>query len=123
MLVHVDDMVAIGSTANANDELKTEMCSAWTISDLGNIGFCLGISVRRGRQTTHSDVSFTMSKLAQYLDCFHEVHWKAVLHTVRYLVCMRRLELSLGGSNPANLVGYSDLSWSDCLDTHRLTMG
>ncbi len=59
----------------------------------------------------------------QYLDCFREVHWKAALHTVRYLVCTRRLELSLGGSNSATLVGYSDSSWSDCLDTHRSTMG
>jgi hypothetical protein len=43
--IHVDDMVAAASSALANDLFKTQLRSKWVISDLGDIKFCLGISI------------------------------------------------------------------------------
>jgi hypothetical protein len=45
--IHVDDMVAAASSASANDLFKAQLRSKWAISDLGDIKFCLGISIVR----------------------------------------------------------------------------
>lgn len=47
--VHVDDFVNIANRKTANEDLKRDMRTAWTISDLGEVGFCLGINIRRDR--------------------------------------------------------------------------
>jgi hypothetical protein len=45
--IHVDDMVAAASTRAANEFFKTQLCSKWDISDLGDVQFCLGIGIVR----------------------------------------------------------------------------
>nr|GAT57284.1 predicted protein [Mycena chlorophos] len=47
VVVHVDDMLSAASSSALNDEFKAQLRSKWTISDLGNASFCLGISIVR----------------------------------------------------------------------------
>ncbi|KAJ3567658.1 hypothetical protein NP233_g6220 [Leucocoprinus birnbaumii] len=68
------------------------------------------------------DVCYAVSKLAQYLDCYWDVHWDAALQVARYLYTTKDLKLWLGGKNPTRLLGFSDSSYTDCPDT-KSSMG
>ena len=48
-VVHVDDFLFIASNKNENKVFKNQMHEAWTISDLGNIRFVIGIAVHWDR--------------------------------------------------------------------------
>jgi hypothetical protein len=43
--VHVDDFLSIASTKAENEHFKTQMQRVWTISDLGDVCFVVGIAV------------------------------------------------------------------------------
>ena len=47
--VHVDDFLSISSTKEENENFKNQMCQVWTISDLGNVRFVIGITVHWDR--------------------------------------------------------------------------
>ncbi|KAL7281589.1 hypothetical protein ACG7TL_004906 [Trametes sanguinea] len=47
--VHVDDFLAIASTTAAGDRFKADLRRAWTITDLGEARFCIGIALDRDR--------------------------------------------------------------------------
>jgi hypothetical protein len=49
--VHVDDFLTVGSTKNAINTFKDELRTKWTVSDLGEARFCLGIALDRDRST------------------------------------------------------------------------
>jgi hypothetical protein len=70
---------------------------------------------------TRLDISFAVSKLSQFLDCYRRVHWQAALQVVQYLKGTRSLRLLLGGPS-FNLVGFSNSSWAE-EETRRSHMG
>ena len=45
--VHVDDFLIVSSTPDASRSFKEELKSLWTISDLGEACFCVGIAISR----------------------------------------------------------------------------
>jgi hypothetical protein len=47
--VHVDDFLSIASTKAENERFKQQMKTAWTISDLGEVCFVVGIAVKWDR--------------------------------------------------------------------------
>jgi hypothetical protein len=47
--VHVNDFLSIASNKDENKKIKNQMHEAWTISDLGNIHFVVGIAVNWDR--------------------------------------------------------------------------
>jgi hypothetical protein len=47
--VHVDDFLSIASIKDENEKFKNQMREAWTISDLGNVRFVVGIAVNWDR--------------------------------------------------------------------------
>ena len=47
--VHIDDFLSIASNKNENEFFKNQMRDAWTISDLGNVRFVVGIAVNWDR--------------------------------------------------------------------------
>jgi hypothetical protein len=49
--VHVDDFLTVGSTKGAINVFKDELRTKWTISDLGEARFCLGIALDRDHST------------------------------------------------------------------------
>lgn len=67
---------------------------------------------------TRPDISFAVSKLASFLDCYRTIHWRAAIRVLRYLKGTRTMELSLGGSN-IHLSGFTDSDYANCPDTGR----
>ena len=43
--VHINDFLSIASNKNENENFKNQMHKAWTISDLGNMHFVVGIAI------------------------------------------------------------------------------
>ena len=67
----------------------------------------------------HPDITFTVQQLSQYLDCYGLTHWDAAKRVVHYLKGTRSLWLQLGGTSIADLVGYTDSNYANCVDTHQ----
>ena len=56
--VHVDDFLSIANRSSENTHFKAQMRTIWTISDLGEPKFCVGIGIQR-------DISTRMVYLSQ----------------------------------------------------------
>jgi transposase InsO family protein len=69
------------------------------------------------------DITYAVQQLSQFLDCYSFAHWNAAIRVVRYLKGSKNLQLVLGGTNPINLVGFTDSDWANCLDTRRSVGG
>jgi hypothetical protein len=57
--VHVDDFLIVSSTPEASHSFKEELKSLWTISDLGEARFCVGIAISRDRANRLVSISQT----------------------------------------------------------------
>jgi hypothetical protein len=66
---------------------------------------------------TQPDIAFTMGHLSSFMDCYTLDHWSTTIHVIRYLKGTRTFRLTLGGTNPLHLVGYSDSDYANCPDT------
>jgi hypothetical protein len=49
--VHVDDFLSVASHKAENEQFKEQMKKIWTISDLGEPKFCVGIGISRSPST------------------------------------------------------------------------
>ena len=49
--IHVDDILSIASKSEENERFKAQLQAKWTISDLGDVKFALGIGIIRDRQS------------------------------------------------------------------------
>jgi hypothetical protein len=65
------------------------------------------------------DISYAVSRLSSFLDCYRPEHWEAAIRIICYLKGTRTHVLTLGGKNPLALKGYSDLDYANCIDTSR----
>ena len=68
---------------------------------------------------TRPDISYAVSQLSSFLDCYCLEHWEAAVHILRYLKGTRQYALTLGGRNPLSLIGYSNSDYANCVDTSR----
>jgi len=57
--VHVDDFLIVSSSPEASRSFKEELKSLWTISDLGEARFCMGIAITRDRANCFVSISQT----------------------------------------------------------------
>ena len=57
--VHVDDFLIVSSTPSASHAFKEELKSLWTISDLGEAHFCVGIAISHDRPKRTVSISQT----------------------------------------------------------------
>ena len=57
--VHVDDFLIVSSMPDASLAFKEELKSLWTISDLGEVRFCIGIAISRNRVDRTISISQT----------------------------------------------------------------
>jgi hypothetical protein len=53
MLVYVDDIIVVSSTAKAADHLLAKLRQTFPIKDLGHLGYFLGIEVKHQRGSLH----------------------------------------------------------------------
>jgi len=72
---------------------------------------------------TRSDISYAVGRLSSYLNCYRPEHWEVAIRVLRYLKGTRTLGLVLGGSNPVQLLGYSDSDYANCIETSRSIVG
>jgi hypothetical protein len=72
---------------------------------------------------TRPDIAFAVGRLSSFLDCYTPEHWSAAIRVVRYLKGTRTMGLTLGGTNPLHLVGYSDSDYANCPETSRSISG
>lgn len=91
----------------------------------------LGISYREAlgllnylAVSTRPDISFTVSQLSQHLERPGILHWKAVLHLLRYLAGTLHLGITLNGQCDLNDVSiYTDADFANCTDDRRSYSG
>jgi hypothetical protein len=57
--IHVDDFFTIGSSKSVITDFKSQLRTKWTVSDLGEARFCLGIALERDRSTRTINLSQT----------------------------------------------------------------
>ncbi|CAI7786078.1 unnamed protein product [Closterium sp. NIES-54] len=74
---------------------------------------------------TRPDLAYPLSFLSRFVGLGHhtDVHWAAAKHVLRYLRATFDLPLTLGGSSPPVLSGYSDSSYADSRPHCRSTQG
>ena len=79
---------------------------------------------------TRPDITFAVTKLAQFASAPTSKHWAGVIRILRYLRSHDSVRLSLGNSKPpftvtpsTNLIGYFDTSLMDCPKTRKSTSG
>lgn len=88
---------------------------------------------------TRPDISYAVTKLAQFASAPTDRHWRGVIRIMRYLKCHDTVRLCLGNnppilqpsltppSNPltppTNLLGFFDASLMDCTASRRSTGG
>ncbi len=61
-----------------------------------------------------------MGHLSSAIDCYMPDHWSTAVQVIHYLKGMQTMGLTLGGTNPLHLVGYSD-SVLPCCSTQDST--
>ena len=73
---------------------------------------------------TRPDVTFTVNKLCKFMASPTDAHWSALKHLLRYLKGTRSLGLQydFGEDKGHRLIGYTDSSFADCIDTGRSTI-
>jgi len=72
---------------------------------------------------TQPDISYAIERLSSYLDCYRPEHWEVAIRVLHYLKGTRTLGLVLGGSNPVQLLGYSDSDYANCIETSCSIVG
>lgn len=65
--------------------------------------------------TTRPDISFSVSYLGQFNNCYGKEHWSAAKRVLRYLKGTRNLVLIyVKDSKPVE--GFVDADWGSCLE-------
>ncbi|KAL0325823.1 UNVERIFIED_CONTAM: putative transposon Ty5-1 protein [Sesamum radiatum] len=102
LLVYVDDILLTAPTLGLIQSVKDYLHSLFTIKDLGEARYFLGLEIARssdglyvaqnklvGRLLylgfTRPDISHSVQQLSQFLTRPCEEHWRAAVHVVRYL--------------------------------------
>lgn len=61
---------------------------------------------------TRPDISYCVSYLSQFNDCFDEIHWKSAKRVLRYLKCTKSKGLLFKKSDTIRLEGFADADWA-----------
>jgi hypothetical protein len=72
--------------------------------------------------TTRPDISFAVSCLGQFNNCYTEEHWKAAKRVLRYLKGTMGMGLTYG-SNAEPIKGFVDADWGSCPENRRSYTG
>lgn len=72
---------------------------------------------------TRPDLAYTVQYLSQFLQQPMISHYKALMHTLKYVASTAEQGVLLEGSDQLVLQAYSDSDWGACLDTRRSISG
>ena len=74
-------------------------------------------SLMYASMVTHPDITFATNKLSQFNSNPGITHWTTLQHVLHYLKQTCDYSLTLGGTQKAILVGYTDSDFAGCTDT------
>lgn len=97
------------------ERIPCEWCIYWCIEWAlywSLVGSLMYISV-----ATQPDISYAISQLSSFLDCYRPKHWNATTWVLQYLKGTHLHALMLGGNNPITLSDHSDSDYTNCVDT------
>lgn len=99
-------------------------CLFWTLSQWNLVQKYN--SVLQHVCVTRTDIHFVVKKLSQYMQIPYTIHWKAVLHVLRYLKGTVNhgllLQTNPSPTNDMSLVSYSDVIWGgDIVDRRSIS--
>lgn len=63
------------------------------------------------------DIAYATGWLSLFVDCYRPEHWEAAIRVLQYLKGTKDYALSLGGKNVLALIGYSDLDYTNGINT------
>jgi hypothetical protein len=66
---------------------------------------------------TCPDITFTIGRLAFFLECYHPEHWSVAVQVLQYLKGTCSLCPTLGSINSLHLLGYSNSDYTNYIDT------
>jgi hypothetical protein len=66
---------------------------------------------------TQPDITYVVSHIASFLDCYRPDHWSTAIKVLHYLKGTHTLVLKLSGSDTHHLVGFTDSDYTNCPDT------
>jgi hypothetical protein len=69
------------------------------------------------------DITFAVSYLSRFLNCYSEAHYNAAKYVLRYLAGTSNLGLKFKGGQPLLLTGYSDSDWGGDTNDRKSTSG
>ncbi|XP_021762911.1 uncharacterized protein LOC110727641 [Chenopodium quinoa] len=143
-VVYVDDIILTGSNSEILVDLKVHLHQVFSIKDLGELSYFLGIEVSRlprgelysdpelyrclvGKLIflthTRPDISFAVQTLNQFMHSPRVQHVKALQHLLRYIAGTIGQGLFLEASTQLTLHAYSYSDWATCIDSRRFVTG
>ena len=72
---------------------------------------------------TRPDLSYTVQSLSQYMQKPREPHWKALMHTLGYVLYTNKQGIILKVKDRLTLHAYSYSDWGACSKTRRSVSG
>src|SRR6266851_7421657 len=66
---------------------------------------------------THPNITYMVSHLSSFYDCYMPKHWATAVCVLHYLKGTKTLAIILGGDKTQSLLGYSNSDYANCIDT------
>ncbi|RVX04761.1 Retrovirus-related Pol polyprotein from transposon RE1 [Vitis vinifera] len=143
LLLYVDDMIITGSTPSLVHTFITRLSNEFSMKDLGDLHYFLGVEHLFAEGTlfsdptlfrslagalqylmiTRPDLSFSVNSICQFMHAPTEDHFRALKRILRYVKGTAHHGLQLHKQSTRDLLGYSDADWAGCPDTRRSTTG
>lgn len=72
---------------------------------------------------TRPDITYTISKLNQFMEKPSNLHWQAYKRVLRYLKGTQQLGLNFRPGNISELRAYTNVDWASDVDDRKSTGG
>ncbi|KAK8584414.1 hypothetical protein V6N12_068658 [Hibiscus sabdariffa] len=123
LILYVDDILIIGNDIPTLQSIKTWLSSCFSMKDLGEAAYILGVKIYRDRSGRLLDLSYALSMTSRYQANPGEGHWTAVKNILKYLRRTKDVFLVYGGEEELRIKGYTDASFQTDKDDSRSQSG
>ncbi|KAG8481078.1 hypothetical protein CXB51_025801 [Gossypium anomalum] len=120
LVLYMDDHTYLGNDIPTLQSIKTWLGSLFSMKDLGEATYILGVKIYRDRSRRLLDVSYALSMTSRYQVDPGERHWTTVKNILKYLRRTKDTFLIYGGEEELSVKGYTDASFQTDKDDSRL---